>query len=235
MNSVNTIRVLDQVSLNYDEIEVFSDLSLDILKNKITCIVGPSGCGKTSLLNMLSGLLKPGKGHVKTDGERVGYIFQEDRLLPWETVYQNIKLVDKNENKEEILELLKALELADFKDKYPHQLSGGMKQRVSIARGFYYQSSLLLMDEPFKSLDYDLRVNLINYLARLWEQKNNTIVFVTHDLDEALLLGHQVVVLSSRPTTISECFTIQSELGIREINEQNHLEVRDKIIQLMTS
>lgn len=235
MNSENTIRVLEQVSLNYEDVEVFNDLSLDILKNKITCIVGPSGCGKTSLLNMLSGLLKPSKGHVRTEDERVGYIFQEDRLLPWETVYQNIKLVDKKENKEEILELLRALELAEFKDKFPHQLSGGMKQRVSIARGFYYQSSLLLMDEPFKSLDYDLRVNLINYLAKLWEQKHITIVFVTHDLDEALLLGHQVVVLSHRPTTISHCFTIQSELGIREINEKDHLEVRDQIIKLMTN
>lgn len=229
------MNLLNDITLMYDDVKVFEHLSLDIKKNKITCIVGPSGCGKTSLLNILSGLLLPASGQVNTTNEKVGYIFQEDRLLPWETVYENIRLVNERENKHEIIELLKALELEGFMNKYPHQLSGGMKQRVSIARGFYYHSSLLLMDEPFKSLDYDLRVHLISYLGRLWKDTNNTIVFVTHDLDEALLLGHEVIVLSSRPTSVLNRFSLTTELESRWITQDEHVKIRDQIIELMTN
>lgn len=204
-------------------------------ENKITCIVGPSGCGKTSILNILAGIIKLYEGISNTESNRISYIFQEDRLLPWETLYQNIRLVREEEDKEEIINLLEALELIDFKDKYPHQLSGGMRQRCSIARGFYYNSDLLLMDEPFKSLDYDLKLNLLNYLGGLWVKNKKTIIFVTHDIDEALLLGHEIVVLSKRPTVILDTYLIDTKLGNRDVNQKQHIIIRNKIINHMTN
>lgn len=225
-----TIQLLNHINLKFDEIIVFDNFSLTVPENKITCIVGPSGCGKTSILNLLAGFITDFNGVANTGKEKVGYIFQEDRLLPWETVYQNIRLVREETDNEEIMKLLNALELNEFKDKYPEQLSVGMRQRCAIARGFYYHSSLLLMDEPFKSLDYDLRFNLVRYLSELWNKNRITIIFVTHDIDEALLLGHQVVVLSRRPTRIIESFQIDSDIEARDMNQQEHMLMRNKII-----
>lgn len=229
------IQMLNKIRLSFDEVHVFDDLDLSVKKNKITSIVGPSGCGKTSILNLISEFIAPNSGSLQVEGEKIGYIFQEDRLLPWETVFDNIALVREETDKKEIMELLSILELDGFHDKYPRQLSGGMRQRVAIARAFYYHASLLLMDEPFKSLDYDLRLNLVKYLASLWEKEQNTILFVTHDIDEALLLGHEVIVLSRRPTEILERFSIETKLVDRNINQREHLLIRDKIINHMAN
>ncbi|GAU78868.1 ABC transporter ATP-binding protein [Fusibacter sp. 3D3] len=228
------MRLLDHIFLNYEEIEVFNDFSLNVMENKITCIIGPSGCGKTSILNMLSGFVKNFDGEGNKAIGNIGYIFQEDRLLPWETVYQNIRLVRDIENREEILELLKVMELVEFRNKYPSQLSGGMRQRSSIARGFYFPSQLLLMDEPFKSLDFDLKLSLISHLGALWKSRNRTILFVTHDIDEALLLGHEVLILSKRPTNIVESFMLKSELGKRSIQDKAHINLRDKVLNIIS-
>jgi len=229
-----SIELLKDVHLNYDEIEVLKGFTLEIPYKKITCIVGPSGCGKTSILNILAGLEENYSGVCHTESEKIGYIFQEDRLLPWETVYKNIQIVGKEENKEEINELLKTLGLKDFKDKYPDQLSGGMRQRCAIARGFYYHSTLLLMDEPFKSLDYDLRLNLVKYLSFIWKMKKNTIVFVTHDIDEALLLGHQILVLSERPSKIAKRINLLTPHEKRSIMDEEHVHLRGQIIYEMS-
>lgn len=227
--------ILSKINLEFDDIKVFNEFSLSIEVGKINCIVGPSGCGKTSILNLLSGFIKSFTGEVNTSNEKIGYIFQEDRLLPWETVYQNIRLVKDIEDKPMIMELLQALDLSDFADKYPHQLSGGMRQRCSIGRGFYYHGSLLLMDEPFKSLDYDLRLNLVRYLGNLWEANRQTVIFVTHDIDEALLLGHKIIVLSKRPTTIMETYKLESPIKKRKILHDEHINTRSKIINHMSS
>lgn len=226
--------LLDKISLHYDDIEVFDRFSLDVPKGKITTIVGPSGCGKTSLLNLLAGLIEANQGRVNRQDGTVGYIFQEDRLLPWETVYQNVRLVRPEEDHEAIMEILKALALDGFANKYPDQLSGGMRQRCSIARGFYYHSNLLLMDEPFKSLDYDLRLNLVSYLAGLWKSKGNTIIFVTHDIDEALLLGHQILVMTRRPSQIAVSYKRRSPLEERSVGDQEHIDLRRAIIKEMS-
>ena len=223
-------KLLRDISLKYEEVEVFQNFTLEVPQGKITTIVGPSGCGKTSLLNMMADLLPATEGKVQTQDETIGYIFQEDRLLPWETVYENVKLVREIEDRQEIMSILEALEIEDFADKYPDQLSGGMRQRCAIARGFYFHSTLLLMDEPFKSLDYDLRLNLINYLGKLWKRTGNTIIFVTHDIDEALLLGHQILVLSRRPSVIAEKFHRDSDLGTRDISDEDHIRCRRKIV-----
>lgn len=233
-NQVNEIELLKNVQLNYDAIEVFEGFSLKVPVSQITCIIGPSGCGKTSVLNLLAGLVKVSEGKVDIGDATVGYIFQEDRLLPWETVYDNIRLVRELEDKAEIMAILKALEIDEFAHKKPDQLSGGMRQRCSIARGFYYHSSLLLMDEPFKSLDYDLRLNLCRYLMKLWKGNRNTIIFVTHDIDEALLLGHRIIVLSKRPTSVEQVFSITKDLEQRNIMDDEHVTLRGKIIDLMS-
>lgn len=227
------VTLLEEVSLSYDEINVLTKFSLKVPYQKITCIVGPSGCGKTSILNLLSGLILKDKGQVNTNHERIGYVFQEDRLLPWETVYNNIRLVREEENQQEIMSILKDLELDGFEDKLPEQLSGGMRQRCALARGFYFGGSLLLMDEPFKSLDYDLRLNLVSYLRTLWERNKNTVVFVTHDIDEALLLGHQVMVLSKRPAKIIGIYDVHEPFELRHVMGEEHINIRSQIIEHM--
>ncbi len=219
--------------MSYGDIKVFDDFTLDIMEGKINCIVGPSGCGKTSILNILAGIVKDFTG-IANIGDDLAYIFQESRLLPWCSVYDNIKIVKKKEDKAKILSILKDLGLDGFERKYPNELSGGMKQRVSIARGFYYDPSILLMDEPFKSLDYDLRIGLINYLKNLYSKTGKTILFITHDIDEALLLGHKVIVLSSRPTVIKATYNLQSDIFKRSVTCDEHIEIRGRIIKNMT-
>lgn len=227
--------LLDQVSLSFEEVQVYNNLTLTVPQGAITTIVGPSGCGKSTMLNLLAGLVLPNKGQVCTAGEVVGYIFQEDRLLPWATVYDNVKLVRRTEDREAIMAILAALEMSAFADKFPNQLSGGMRQRCAIARGFYYDASLLLMDEPFKSLDYDLRLNLMGYLGRLWERAGNTILFVTHDIDEALLLGHQILVMGKGAEGIVASFKRSSPLEARSINDEAHDRLRREIIGHLTT
>lgn len=230
---IETKKIIENIYLNFNDIEVYKDFTLEIGLNEITCIIGPSGCGKTSILNVVSGLNKNYKGEVNINSMDVGYIFQEDRLLPWETVYNNVSIVKSN-NKKKIMEILKDLELYEFKDKYPHELSGGLRQRCSLARGFYFNPKVLLMDEPYKSLDYDLKISLINYLTNLWKKNKNTIIFVTHDIDEALLLGNKIVVLSKRPTRILKEFFVNTSIEIRNINTAEHNEIRKEIINLLT-
>lgn len=232
--------IIENISLNFEDIEVFKNFSLSVPSEKITCIVGPSGCGKTTLLNVIAGFVKSFDGKVNREKNDVGYIFQEDRLLPWETVYENIAIV-KNDEYDKITEsrnidsILDELDLSEFKNKYPEQLSGGMKQRCALGRGFYFNPKILLMDEPYKSLDYDLKINLIGYLVRLWEKNKNTIVFVTHDIDEALLIGHKIVVLSKRPTKIVKEFEIETNFNNRDMNSNKHIELRKEIINYLTN
>lgn len=226
--------LLKDIELNYGDLEVLKNFTLEVPKSRVTCIVGPSGCGKSSILNILADLNPHYKGYRSNHHNRIGYVFQEDRLLPWETVYDNIRLVRDDEDSQEIQMILRSLELTEFSGKYPYQLSGGMKQRVAIARGFYFHGSLLLMDEPFKSLDYDLRLNLIDYLCRLWNRTNNTIIFVTHDIDEALLLGHLVIVLGKRPASIVAKHVIEKDHEARDVMNEDHVKLRSQIIKQMT-
>ncbi len=219
--------------MDYEDVKVFENFSLSIPENKITCIIGPSGSGKTSILNILAGLVTDYKGKVYL-GDDFSYIFQESRLIPFSTVYDNIKIVRRDEDKDEILAILNDLGLLGFENKYPDQLSGGMKQRVSIARGFYYNSSILLMDEPFKSIDYDLRINLINYLKYIYSKNNKTIIFITHDIDEAILLGHHIIVLSNRPTVIKKEFVVESDILKRTVLDKEHISLRSQIIDMLS-
>lgn len=197
------------------ELEVFSGLSFQIAEGSIIALLGPSGCGKTTLLHLLSGMEKPTGGSVigvpissKTGRESFSYLFQEPRLLPWLTVFENIELVLKNHFPEKqgrysrTREFIELVGLSSFELFKPAELSGGMRQRVAVARAFAYPSQMIAMDEPFQSLDMDLRFQLIDAYSLLWKREPRTTVLVTHDIQEALLLADRVLVLSKRPANI---------------------------------
>lgn len=201
---------VERIVINFGELEIFQDLSLEFPKNTITAILGPSGCGKTTLLKILAGLIKPDYGKVaSTDG--VGFLFQEPRLLPWLTIRENLAFV--LEDKLPVAEIdaqidyyLKAVGLGDYRDYFPGQLSGGMKQRAAMARALSFPAELLLMDEPFKSLDLKTRYQLVSDFLDLWRQRSNTVVVVTHDVKEAVWLGDRIVVLSAKPARLIKSF-----------------------------
>ncbi|WP_034328852.1 ABC transporter ATP-binding protein [Alkaliphilus transvaalensis] len=226
---------LEGVYKSFEEIDVLHNFNLTISDKEITCILGPSGCGKSTLLNVLAGIIKPDEGNIIDQKKKIGYVFQEDRLLPWKTVFENIKLVNKKASSNRIKALIDMVGLNQFENKYPHQLSGGMRQRCSIARAFNFESELLLMDEPFKSLDYDLRINMVKGLVEIWNKWKNTIVFVTHEIDEAILLGHKVVVLSQKPCTVEDVVEIDLPLNTRNLEIRELINVRTKLIKLLSN
>jgi NitT/TauT family transport system ATP-binding protein len=200
--------MLRGINKSFAGLQVLKDLTMQEEENRIICILGPSGAGKTTLLNIISGVLKADEGEISGfKGRQISYLFQEPRLLPWKTVRENIDFVLKDklarpEREQVINRYLDMVELREFASYYPDKLSGGMKQRVSIARAFAYPSDILLMDEPFKGLDPQLKMTLIKSFVRLWTQDRRSVFFVTHDIQEAVLIGHVVYVLTDRPAQV---------------------------------
>lgn len=198
--------VLDNITHGYGPLIVLQNLSLAVEPGEFVVLVGPSGCGKTTLLNLLSGYLEPLSGRVHRHGI-IRTVYQQDGLFPWLTVSENInmglkQIEDPGQRQKELLELIELIHLQGFEDHYPHQLSGGMRQRVELARVLAGESDILLMDEPFSSLDYQTRLRMRFELVRLLETKPRTVVFVTHDIEEAAQLADRVLVLSNRPAYI---------------------------------
>lgn len=216
----------EHVHKTLGQTKVLSDFSLCVEKSKITCIIGPSGCGKTTILQLLAGLEQPDTGRLNgMEGRQVSYVFQEPRLLLWKTVAQNIAfviqdIVEPARQQELIRDYLTMMGLYDYRDSYPKALSGGMKQRLALCRAFAYPHDLLLMDEPFKSLDTPLRLGLVRQVARMWQVTPRTIVFVTHDIMDALLLGHRVIVLSARPAAVLDEVQINVPLMQRNVVQE---------------
>ena len=197
---------IEQGSVSFGAVEVFRDLSLEICQGEFVAVVGPSGCGKTTLLNLFSGFLKPTSGVVACSG-RVRTVYQHDSLFPWQTAAQNIAmglrdLSSEAERDRQLQKMLRLINLEDFAAHYPHQLSGGMRQRVELARALAGTTDILLLDEPFSSLDYLTRLRLRRELARMLEELPRTVVLVTHDIEEAAQLADRILVLSDRPALI---------------------------------
>jgi NitT/TauT family transport system ATP-binding protein len=196
---------LNNVSHRFKNIPVIEDLTMIARSNEILVMVGPSGCGKTTILNMLSGHLKPSSGALIKNGT-TRMVYQQDGLFPWLTVNENIGMglqtVDAAEREQSIMELIELIHLQGFENHYPHQLSGGMRQRVELARVLAGESDILLMDEPFSALDYQTRLRMRRELIDLLAKRPKTVVFVTHDIEEAVQLADRVLVLSKRPTYI---------------------------------
>lgn len=211
---------LDDVTLifsdvNGDPVLAVDDVSIQVPKGQFLAIVGPSGCGKTTVLNMLSGLIKPTLGTVEKHGAvvtgpsmDVGYMLARSALFPWRTARRNVEMpmeirgIPKAERKRRAEELLDMVKLSDFKNKYPSQLSQGMRQRVAIARTLAIEPKLWLLDEPFSALDAQTRITVQNEFLRLWENSGSTVILVTHDLAEAVLLADRVIVMTARPGRI---------------------------------
>ncbi|RWM02422.1 MAG: ABC transporter ATP-binding protein [Mesorhizobium sp.] len=216
--SAGTTMAIEDVTLRYGDangVLALDDVSLKVAKNEFCVIVGPSGCGKSSLLYLAAGLNDATSGRIKVDGREViepgpdrGMVFQSYTLFPWLTVRANIEYGPKRkglppEQRRQIVDqYLNEVGLAPFADHYPAQLSGGMKQRVAIARALANDPAVLLMDEPFGALDSQTRGTMQKLLLRVWERQQKTVLFVTHDIDEALVLGDRVLVMTARPGKI---------------------------------
>ena len=196
-------------------------VDLDIYENEFICVVGPSGCGKSTLLNIIAGLLEPTSGSVYVNGKKVegtgierGVVFQQYALFPWLTVLKNVmfglklKGMSEAEAKEVAMKYIKMVQLEDFVDSYPKELSGGMKQRVAIARAYAVQPEVLLMDEPFGALDAQTRTQLQSELIQTWQEEKKTCFFITHDVEEAIILATKVIVMSARPGRIKRIIDI---------------------------
>ncbi|HYY55500.1 MAG TPA: ABC transporter ATP-binding protein [Candidatus Dormibacteraeota bacterium] len=212
---------IEALSLRFrNGVEVLRDVDLSVGAGEFVALLGPSGCGKSTLLNAIADLLDPAlvetRGAIRLGGDRheLGYVFQRDALLPWRRVRDNVELglqirgVAARERRRRADELLALVGLSGFEAYYPHQLSGGMRQRVALARTLAYDPQLTLMDEPFGALDAQNRLILQAELLRIWERTSTTVLFVTHDLAEAILLAQRVVVLSRRPGTVKRVYEI---------------------------
>lgn len=202
-------------------VQALQDINLNVSRGEFLCIVGPSGCGKSTLLSLMAGLDKPTSGEIWLDGRKVtetapdlSVIFQELGLFPWLTVRENVEFglkmqgMPEPERRDRAQVYLRLVQLARFGDSYIHQLSGGMKQRVALARSLVLQPDVLFMDEPFAALDAQTRDLLHEELERLWQQTGQTIVFVTHNVREALRLGNRVVVMTFRPGRVKSIFPV---------------------------
>jgi NitT/TauT family transport system ATP-binding protein len=207
------------------EFVALDDLDLDIAAGEFVTIVGPSGCGKSTVLDLVAGLAEPSSGRLSIDGVPItgpgldrSVVFQQYTLLPWRTAAANIEFaleakggMTKKQRAEQARVYLELVGLTEFANRYPHELSGGMKQRVAIARSLSYEPQVLLMDEPFGALDAQTRERLQEELLSIWRRTGTTVIFITHDIDEAVFLGQRVAVMSARPGRIKEVVTVDLE------------------------
>ena len=203
------------------EMVALNGINMDILDNEFVCVVGPSGCGKSTLLNIIAGLMEPTSGNVFVDGKKVqgtgverGVVFQQYALFPWLTVKKNVefglrlKNLPEDEIEEIAMKYIRMVDLEKFTNAYPKELSGGMKQRVAIARAYAVNPEVLLMDEPFGALDAQTRTQLQSELLKTWQEERKTCIFITHDVEEAIILAQRVVIMSARPGRIKEIVEI---------------------------
>ena len=212
---------LDQISLTYftksGETKALDKLNFSINKGDFVSIVGPSGCGKTTILSIIAGLIKPTSGSIKkySKSKHIGYMFQKDLLFEWRTIEDNILLaleINKIKTKENIdyaVSLLQKYNLYEFKDKYPNELSGGMRQRVALIRTLVTKPEILLLDEAFSALDYQTRLNICDDVYKIIKEQNLTAILVTHDISEAISMSDNIIVLTNRPAKVKNIYTIQ--------------------------
>jgi NitT/TauT family transport system ATP-binding protein len=228
MGSVPHIKI-ENLSLSYKgklaNVNALQNVSIDIPPRSFLTVVGPSGCGKTSLLKILSGVLRPTAGTVLLDDApvqsnvvagNIGFVFQRPLLMPWRTALQNVaftsevarKHISRDQRLQEARKWLALTGLAGFEDRFPHELSGGMQQRVSLSRALAFQPAILMMDEPFAALDEITRETMQDELLRLWSLTNTTVVFITHSISEAVLLSERIVVMTARPGRVDEIIDV---------------------------
>lgn len=227
---------ITNIHKSFDDLLVLNGLDMCFEEGEITAILGPSGCGKTTLLNIIAGLETADKGEIYGMEQKTpGYLFQEPRLMPWKNAVDNLKFVlpdsmDKSLKNEICIDMLKKVGLSGFEKQYPSRLSGGMNRRLAIARAFIVNSDILFMDEPFQSLDLKRRQQMIELLKSLWVNQKTTILLVTHDVQEALLLSDKIYILSDKPAKVVEEVKNPMPFESRGINNENFYRLEQKII-----
>ena len=231
MDGIKLVNVSKFYAVEKETIKVLDGINLEIPQNKITIILGRSGCGKTTLLRLVSGLEKFDQGEILgSKSKKKAYVFQEDRLMPWLNVKKNITFgINKNEvDDTKIDKIIDTVGLNKFYSAYPSQLSGGMKQRVSIARAFAYNPDFIMMDEPFSALDFFTREQMQNELLRINKTLKCSILFVTHSIDEALTLGDKIVILEKG--VIKSQYEIDEESSQRDLLDEKFVKLKKQII-----
>jgi sulfonate transport system ATP-binding protein len=236
---------VNHMTKKFGDLLVLNDVSFDVKKGEFLCIVGPTGCGKTTFLNCITKLYEPTAGEILINGEpvnlkrhNVAYIFQEYSTMSWMTVEQNIafglkmKKLPKALIKDTVKEALEMVGLAKYRDYYPVELSTSMLQRVVIARAFAVKPELLLMDEPYGQLDVELRFKLEDELLNLWRQTGTTVIFITHNIEEAVYLSENILVLTNKPTTVKERMSTSLPRP-RNVVSPEFIEVRNKVTELI--
>lgn len=229
----------------FGDLLVLNDISFDVQRGDLLCVVGPTGCGKTTFLNSLTKIYDITSGEILLNGhpadpkrDHIAYIFQGNSTMPWLTVEQNvafgleIKHVPKAKIREQVDKYLEIVGLTQYRKYYPKQLSSSMLQRVSIARAFATEPDLLLMDEPYGQLDIELRFKLEDELIKLWQLTDTTVIFITHNIEEAVYLGEHIMVLTNKPTTVKE--TLQNHLPRpRDIAAPEFVALRERVTELI--
>jgi NitT/TauT family transport system ATP-binding protein len=226
-----------------EQIDVLDDVSAEVVQGEFVCIVGPSGCGKSTLLNIVAGFLHASSGEALVEGEPVRgpdprriFVFQENGVFPWLNVHENVgfglRRLDQTARDRTIAHYIDMVGLLGFESAYPRELSGGMRQRVEIARALAANPDIIYMDEPFGALDFLTRLKMRTDLVRIWQSEKKTILFVTHDIEEAIQLADRVLVMSNRPATIQEIVNVDLPRP-RDLDSRGYLEKRDRIFRVM--
>ena len=245
MEKQDVILHVDHMTKCFGDLKVLNDISFDVHRGEFLCIVGPTGCGKTTFLNCITGLYDLTDGQILVNGEpvdtkkhNIAYIFQEYSTMSWLTVEENVafglkmKKVPKDIIKKEVAEVLEMVGLTKYKDYYPVELSTSMLQRVVIARAFAVKPDILLMDEPYGQLDIDLRFKLEDELIKLWKKTGTTVLFITHNIEEAVYLSEKIMVLTNKPTSVKT--VIKNEIPRpRDVTSPEFVELRNKVTELI--
>ena len=214
---------------SFGNFEVIHHWDLTVEEGERVVLLGPSGCGKTTFLRIIAGLEKPTGGKIVIGFERLGFVFQEPRLIPWKTVRDNLRLIEEDEEKiETILELVK---LNGFENHFPFQISGGMKQRLNLARAMVVEPDFMILDEPFTSLDIKVKMEIMEDLMEIWEKRRFTMLMVTHDVKEAVYMGDRILILSKIPSKILR--EIRINFIRRDITNRNFLDMESRILRFM--
>lgn len=230
---------------SFDTLEVLKDVNFNIKKGEFVCLVGPTGCGKTTFLRLLTKLIEPTQGQILIDGEpanpekhNLAFVFQEPSTFPWLTVEKNlrygleIKKKDKSFIDEQVAKVSKILGLEKYMKAYPHELSVSMEQRVVIGRSFAMNPDLLLMDEPYGQMDIKMRYYLEDQVIKLWQETGSTVLFITHNLEEAVYLAQKILIMSNKPTTVKKILNVDLPYP-RSIADDKFVEIRKEVTDLI--
>ncbi|MBC2577391.1 ABC transporter ATP-binding protein [Peptostreptococcus russellii] len=227
---------LKNICKKYGDTEILKDINISLKEGELVSLLGPSGCGKSTVFNIITGLTEYDSGELSKDGE-ISYMYQKDLLLPYKSILDNVALplqikgVKKKAAREELRPYFKSFDLEGYEDSYPHELSGGMKQRANFLRTFVYSNDIMLLDEPFGALDSITKMSLQKWFLDIRKKVNSTILLITHDIEEAIMLSDRIYVLSSKPASVKKEFNLVKDINKKDILEKEKL--KEEIIELL--